>query len=368
MQNLTGEEKNIITIRKKKRIATDLDFLVSLLHARYSKMAKGERLFELTRLQDARDFFQSIFPDKNIENKVDFQKACIFGFINEIYELYPYLSEKHIYLIDWIVKRFEIENIKLLVRGFLTKTPSYKIRDYLINFSGEPSLDIKKILELESIEDFIRIFPKGFLQDNLKTAFKIYGDKPKPFFIEAFIDSMYYKELISRVSAINENEKNYIKPIIQQEIDIFHLMLITRGRMNFNLPVEELKTFHVEGTNITKRIFKALLEEPDKAVLLKILERKVIDTIPPEFIKIEQTAPIDTSILENLAWKRFYRICLNAFYESHMNFGAVMGYIGLKRIETANLITLSEGIDLGFGTESIRKHLILKDLHEVVHV
>jgi len=368
MQEIITEDKDVLTVRKKLAKAGDLDFLAALLHARYSKMAKGDRLIELSRIQNLSDFFQSVYPDRTIENNNDFQKKAVFDFISELYSFYTYLSKDYICFINWLAIRFQMENLKILLRGFFTKMPIFKIKNLIINLPGALSLNIKKLSEAETFDDFIKNSPKGFFQDTLKSVFKIYGDKANPFFMEAFLDSAYFKELISKTNSLKSSDRDFIKPIIDQEIDIFHLMLITRGAINYNLTPDHLKLFHVNGTAIPKRIFTALLSESDMGMFIKKIEGRVIDFIPPELSKIDQSTALDLSILESLAWKRFYRLCHRIFYANHMGFGAIIGYIGLRRIEIFNLIALSEGIKEGYGSDFIRKHLILKDYSEASRV
>ncbi|HOJ42853.1 MAG TPA: V-type ATPase subunit [Syntrophorhabdaceae bacterium] len=368
MQDVIAEDKDVLTVKKRLTGASDLDYLAALLHARYSKMAKGERLIELSRIQNLSDFFQSVYPDKAIADIYDFQKKVIFDFISELYSLRAYLTREYGSFIDWLATRFQLENLKILLKGFFTKTPFFRLRHFIVNLPGQLSLNTKKLSEAETIDDFIKNCPRGFFQDNLKNAIKIFGDRAKPFYIEACLDSAYFKELILKTSKLKSHDRDYIKAIINQEIDIFHLMLITRGVMQYNLPPELIKIFHVEETAIPKRVFTNLLKESDLGVFTKTLEGRVIDVIPVELIKIDQTTAPDLSILETLAWKRFYRLCNKVFYVNHMGFGAIVGYIGLRRIETINLIALSEGIKGGYGPDFIRKHLILKDYGEAYHV
>ena len=51
-----------------------------------------------------------------------------------------------------------------------------------------------------------------------------------------------------------------------------------------------------------------------------------------------------------------------------MGLGAVIGYIGLRRIEIANLIAISEGIRQKLSPDTIRRHLIIYTDSEVLYV
>jgi len=69
----------------------------------------------------------------------------------------------------------------------------------------------------------------------------------------------------------------------------------------------------------------------------------------------EALTPTD---LETLAWRRYYRLANRAFRRCHMGLGAVVAYAAIRRVELANLITLSEGIRQGQPADALRRRLI----------
>ena len=62
------------------------------------------------------------------------------------------------------------------------------------------------------------------------------------------------------------------------------------------------------------------------------------------------------------------RLANRAFRRSHMGMGAVVGYTGIRRVEVANLITLSEGIRAGMAAETIRARLLPRAGMEAANV
>ena len=72
----------------------------------------------------------------------------------------------------------------------------------------------------------------------------------------------------------------------------------------------------------------------------------------------ERGVRIDMAGFEALAWNRFLRLANRAFRHGHISLGAVVGYTGIRRVEVANLITLSEGLRLGLPAERIRGRLV----------
>ena len=67
---------------------------------------------------------------------------------------------------------------------------------------------------------------------------------------------------------------------------------------------------------------------------------------------------MDPSLLEVMARNRFLRLANRAFRSSHMGPGALVGYTAIRRVELANLVTLTEGIRVGLRPEAIRARLI----------
>jgi len=78
-----------------------------------------------------------------------------------------------------------------------------------------------------------------------------------------------------------------------------------------------------------------------------------LDEVPK--VADEALTPAD---LEPLAWARYYRLANRAFRRSHMGLAAVVAYTAIRRVELANLITLSEGIRLSRPPDVLRRCLI----------
>jgi vacuolar-type H+-ATPase subunit C/Vma6 len=83
---------------------------------------------------------------------------------------------------------------------------------------------------------------------------------------------------------------------------------------------------------------------------------------------LSEVITVDGAALERLAFRRFFRLANFTFRCSHMGLAAVVGYVGIRRVEVANLITLSEGIRIGMPSEAIRARMITYRDREAAHV
>lgn len=194
----------------------------------------------------------------------------------------------------------------------------------------------------------------------MQAAIAAHRDEPSAFFFEAALDSGYFRELLILIGRLPAVEKELIEPLARQEVKMFHLMLAMRGKFNHGLTAESLSPLRVSGSGAAAERFKAMLAAPDISAVAKSGLGHSFDELP--------AAALDPAILEALGWHRFLRLANGAFRRSHIGLAAVVGYLEIRRVETANLITLSEGIRTGVAAEKIRARLIPRTNLEAVYV
>jgi vacuolar-type H+-ATPase subunit C/Vma6 len=358
MQTNIADPGATLVIASKQRIANDLDYLAARLHASRSSMVEAQRLDSLCHLRSLPEFYPTIFPESEFKGVLDFQRMLVHGLISELSGFRAHLSSLGADLIDWTLVRFQVENLKVLIRAFLTKVPIEELYGHLVSLPREFALDTQGLAKAESWEDIVRLVPRGFLQESLKKALENCRDYPRPFFFEAALDRGYFQGLVNRTERLLQEDREIVKPMVCQEVDIFHLMLVARGKFHYSLTPEMLRPLHVEGTRIPRALFTDMLNDPDLNTSVGRVSERVLDAAPFEHGQNDGLMVVDASVLEGLAWTRFFRLANMAFRQSHMGLGAIMGYAGLRRVEVANLITISEGIKRGMAAETIRGRLI----------
>ena len=145
-------------------------------------------------------------------------------------------------------------------------------------------------------------------------------------------------------------------------------MLVVRGRFHYDLASELLLPLRARGSGIPSERFSAMLAAPDILAAARLAVGRAIDALPSERGSTETSVTLDAAALEGLASQRFLRLSDRAFRRSHMGLGAVVGYVGIRRVEVANLITISEGMRTGTTGEGLRARLIPRTDLESVYV
>lgn len=348
--------------------ANNLDFLAACLHGRRSRMAEGERLDGLCRLRTVPDLMRAVLPEGQFSAGGEFQRKLAADLAVELSAFAGHLDVAGADLLAWMLARFQVENIKVLLRGMLNRVPIETLREHLLPLAAGLELDPAALAAAESPEAFAELLPLGAPRQELRKAVAIYRDPPRPFFFEAALDRGYFQELLARVERIRGEDRELIKPLLFQEVDVFHLMLVVRGRFHYGLTPELLLPLHVRGSAVPSERFRAMLGDAGPLAAAGRIVGRVLDELPTERSSRETSAPVDPAVLEALAWKRYLRLARRAFRQSHMGLAAVVGYAGIRRIEVANLITLSEGIRTGMAADVIRGRLIPRTELEAVYV
>lgn len=338
-------------------MTNDLDYLAARMHGRRSRLAEAERLDALCQLRGVPELSRAIYPDSEFHTAADFQRRLVQDLVWELSGFLQHLAAAGADLLAWMLARFQVENIKVLVRGFVKRTPLGGLEEHLVVLPHDLALDTQALASAKSLEDFAGFLPLGPPRKRLREALRIYPDRTRPFFLEAALDRGYFQELLVRTGRLSDADTEAIKPVILQEVNTFHLMLALRGKFQYGLPSELLLPLHVRWSGMPREQFSSMLAAPDLLAAASLAGGHALDALPSERGVNETSLAIDPAAIEALAWNRFLVLANRAIRRSHMGLGAVVGYAGIRRVEVANLVTLSEGIRTGLPAAAIRTRL-----------
>lgn len=315
-------------------VPEDLDFLVARSHGRRSRMAEAERLDSLCRLRSLEELAHAVLLEPL--DGPGFQRRLQEEWLGEMEGLAARLGPPRARMLMALASRLRVEDLKLLVRGLAAGLPPESLRSRFLRPIEDPAL--ARATRLEDLARLLPPLPKGV-------------SAPLPFLLETALDHGYFQGLVTALGALAPGDRTRIQDLIHQEVDHFHLLLVARGRFFHGLGAETLLPWHLEGTGLPRATFGRMLAAPtaDQALGLALDTR------------------LDPALLEAFAWSRFLRLASRTFRLGPMDFGTLVGYTALRRVEVANLITLAEGIRLGLASDTIRARLLPRPGLEVGH-
>jgi len=335
------------------RSALDMDFLAANVHGRRSRLAEAERLDALCRLPTVTDLARALFPKSRFLTAAALERVLILDQAEELAEIASRLGGAAGRYLEWLGVRFQMENLKVLARGLAGGMAMEDLRPHLVLLPDDLALPVEALASAGSVAAFAALVPHEALREGLQRGAVLFARRPKAFFLEAGLDAGYLEELLSRARALPAADRREVLPIALQEADTFHMMLAARGKFHYGLGPEAIVPFHVRGTRIPRQALEAMAGAERVADVASAAAGAALDEVPK--VADEALTPAD---LEPLAWARYYRLANRAFRRSHMGLAAVVAYTAIRRVELANLITLSEGIRLSRPPDVLRRCLI----------
>ncbi|MBE3069809.1 MAG: V-type ATPase subunit, partial [Planctomycetes bacterium] len=278
------------------RTPTDLDFLAANIHGRRSRLAEAARLDALVRLRSLPELARALVPEGPFLTAVELQRALVAGLLRELGRIASQAAGASGDLLDWLRVRFQVEDLKVLVRGFAAHLAPDELQPHLIGLPEDLALDAEALAAAESIEAFAAAVPQGPLRDGLARAVPLYNRLPRPFFPEAGLDCGYLGELVARAGRLGGIAGESILEIARQEANTFHLMLVVRGRFSYGLKPEMLLPFRVPGSHVAGDAFGRMVAAEDLAAVASQAVGLAIDAPP------SRAEALDAAALESAAW------------------------------------------------------------------
>ncbi len=329
----------------------DIDFLAARLHGRRSTLAEGGRLDDLCRLHTVGELCRAVGVDLGPQPSADaFQRHVLADYADELKTLAESVPAEYAAFFEWQRYRFHVENAKVVLRGLWAKKSADEINARMIGESLPPGFHTADALPDDPAEIARLVDVAPCLADTVAALSEVYVLLPSLFTLETALDTGYFSELMRRASQCRGDEGG-VGALARQETATFLTMLALRGAGNYRLQPAVLGAFYVEGAPLSRATFARIASAPIPDAI-EAASDIAFDKLPPD-------AQIHD--VEAACWSRYLRLANRLFRRGHMNVAAVAGFLGIRRVEVANLITMSEGLRLGMDGRELRARLIPRE-------
>ena len=324
----------------------DLDHVAARVHGRRGRLYDGARLRALCALGSAAELARTLFPGDKISAPARLEERLAAVFIAETRELAACFGGARAGLLEWQAARFQLGNIKTLVRAIAAGAGPEETRGLLVDLPAGMEGYGKDLAAVKSREDLAAALPDGLFRDSLSWAFADYPGKDAVFFVEAALERDYLAELSARAEGLGAADRESAGVLYELETAAFNQVLALRGKFLYGFPNKELLRLYAPCSARELRIFKAILAAADLGSALALA------------YGLEGGVAPGLAGLEALSRRRYRHAALKALRGDHLGFGAVAAYLALRRLETADLITLAQGLRLGVSAAELEKRLL----------
>jgi V/A-type H+-transporting ATPase subunit C len=208
----------------------------------------------------------------------------------------PLCGKARDFLIYWI-ERFEISNVKTLLRGKMSGERPAALLSRLTPMGSFGRLDIQELAHAEDVSELLRRLEAGHYAGIVRQARRAFEETHDPFILDAALDRGYYEGLAHRAQPLEKVMGASLRRLVGPLIDRINLVWLLRYRFNYNLPPAQvyflLVASHYRLPSSLLRELAALASLPAVLAALPSSLRDQLqeaDTIPCVFSAMERAA------------------------------------------------------------------------------
>ena len=203
----------------------------------------------------------------NLEIILDRHYISIYSkFIN-------YFNGEYRKLIKALFIRWEIEDLKVIIRGKYLGRSKDEIENKLIARSSLNTINYDYLLALKNVEEVIDGLKGSIYYKSLKNLAKDTSEKGL-FRIETELDFVYFSSVRQELKHLDNENKEVGYSIIGMEADLLNLGWIYRGKTFYKIPPEELFNYTIyDGYKLSKEKLRKLCYINNMADFHNLIEK-----------------------------------------------------------------------------------------------
>jgi len=335
----------------------NLDFIVAKVRGMRGKLYEGERLYKLCTSPGIEDLAAVLAPGQAVGDASRLEQRLTAAPIGSLHRILTALRSSEADLFLWLLRRYQVENLKVLLRCWAAKSPYPVLSAYSVDLPEPLALPSRSLMESSSLEALIERIPVPQYREGALLGLGEFEESGRLFFVEVGIDRTYFAELDARVQHIRGVARAAAAELVGLELDAYNVMLTLRAVFNYLVPFNKIRQFLAPfGGHAGLSVLDQLRKAPDI--------RAAATAVPQTLLGRQEI--LNAEMLETAMWRNLYLKANRWYYRSVLDFGAVVAFYYIKRVELANLIQLSEHIRSGERGDAIRSKLIGPPSEEVL--
>ena len=323
-----------------------------LTEEQYQKLINTNSFEEAIRFlkeeTDYSELFQGISADSI--HRGQFEIILKRYHIERLYKLSHYFSGDYKKLIKILFMRYEIEDLKVILRSKYVNRSKAEIEDMLAYKNLLNTVDYDYLLSASDIHELIERLKDSIYYKHIK-PFEQTINKEGLFIIENNLDILFHSTLRKFIKKLDPEDMKAISDIIGFEADMLNITAIYRGRKYYNLSSEEIYNYTIyDYYKLKPEIIKKLCYAKDMDEYFDILK----DLPYKQIIPMNDNEDFLIEVYERASFKKFLDKYMAKF---QLNISVLMAFVNLLNIEIKNIVSIVENKKYGAGDTGLIKYL-----------
>ncbi|WP_231580402.1 V-type ATPase subunit [Marinitoga sp. 1155] len=321
----------------------------------FQNLVNSSSVFEIAEYLKNNTHYSKIFENTDISkiHRRDVEILIRKSILKDFYNIYFYLPVEGQRFFRVMEKRFEIENIKFVLRSLHSGHPEYISKEKFFPLNHK-TIDEDMLSSVKNFDDVLNIFKNTFYQPIIDSAYQNYTKSKKIQHLLNAFDFWYFTKMKTTLSLIPEFGKN-LKKIFYIQMDLANIQWIYRAKILFKLSTEEVLNFLMP---ISFNLSKTELQNIATSENIDDFINKISTcSYGKYFQNIDKN--IFPYVIERICEKIILLYAKKLLSHTQNGFDVMSGYLYIREYEYKDLITLIEGKRYNFSNEKIKTFLLL---------
>lgn len=318
----------------------------------YQNMIQSKDVTEVMNYLKEETLYGEFLEDFDTQKgKVDLLEVRSRKFVFQRYEkLVHYFTDEHRKLFKMLFMRYEVENLKLLIRAVYRNEDIERVSKELIVSHMFSKINYEKLGSSSSLEELI---------NNLKGTpyFKVLkpyiNENPNRlmFYMEMNLDRIYFKMLGKQIYKLTLSDQKPMLELLGKNTDILNIQWIYRGLKFYKLSPEELFNYSLENGYIKFRKLKELCYSASDEDFIEKLRETRYGFLFEDVVTMDQ-------FMERSMERYLYKVLIDLKKDSRMNVMPSIIFMHELEFEMRDIFTLLEAKRYGFTEQQTKDFLV----------
>lgn len=248
-------------------------------------------------------------------------------------------------LIHWI-RRFELANLKTLLRGKVAGRSAAKIRDELIQLGSFATLPMDSLLATEDLPELLRQLENTPYRTIVYQARVAFEEQQELFILDSTLDQRYFSVLGQQLRSFDGDERRWLERLLGTYIDHTNLVWLLRYRFAYGLPPAQAYYLLASGGHrIVARDWLRLAEEQSISAVIAAL---------PKTLSVLVEGALSVSEVSRRLEREMYRVATRVLNHGVFTLARALAYLLLRELQAQRLLAVLKGRGMQLSRELIR--------------
>lgn len=252
-------------------------------------------------------------------------------------------------LLGYWAHRFELSNLKAIIRGKMSGQPRHAIEKQLLDMGGFTRLPTAELLQSDSPAELLLRLEQTPYADIARQARRLLERGEALFALDAAIDRRYFAGLSRRGNEIGNRAGQILRAVIGSIIDRVNLVWLLRYRFAYNLPPAQAYYLLIPAS---QRLSPQQLQHLAQSATFE----DAIANLPAPYDSLLAGVRNTTEATLRLEFET-WRISENALHHSSFNSARALAYMVLRERDLRRLRAIVRGHNLQLPPDMIRTAL-----------